>query len=79
MKDTLKLLMEKLTQNEELKKEIEQNPPKTVEEIKALSKRLGLELGDDDLAELGKVSEEDINQIAGGNLITKCGKAKLYD
>ncbi len=72
MNETLKFLMERLAQNEELKKEVEQNPPKTIEEIKTLSKRLGLELSDDELAELGKVSEEDINQIAGGSLLDKC-------
>ncbi len=69
MNEKLKLLSEKLKQDEALKKELEQNPPKTSEDLIEAAKRLGIVLTDEDLSDFGKLSAEEIDQIAGGKIL----------
>ena len=68
MNEKLKLALEKLEQNPELKAEVTKNPPKTVEEIIAIAARLGFTLTKDDLKPEGKeMSLEEADQLAGGS------------
>lgn len=68
MNEKLKLALEKLEQNPELKDEIMKNPPKTAEEIIAIAARLGFTLTKDDLKPEGKeMSLEEADQLAGGS------------
>ena len=66
MTEKMKLALEKYSQNEALQKEIEKNPPKSVEDVIALGKRLGVELSAADF-EFGKdMTEVELDQVAGG-------------
>ena len=66
MTEKMKLALEKYSQNEALQKEIEKNPPKSVEDVIALGKRLGVELSAADF-EFGKdMTEAELDQVAGG-------------
>ena len=66
MTEKMKLALEKYSQNEALQKEIEKNPPKNVEDVIALGKRLGVELTAADF-EFGKdMTEAELDQVAGG-------------
>ena len=74
MNEKLKLALEKLEQNPELKEEVTKNPPKTVEEIIAIAARLGVTLTKEELeAEKMEMSLEELDQVAGG------GKGKDFD
>ncbi len=66
MNEKLQLALEKLNQNEKIKKEIEAAPPQSVEELIDIGERLGVDLTEEDLKDFGKLSAEDIDQIAGG-------------
>ena len=68
MNEKLKLALEKLERNPELKVEVMKNPPKNAEEIIAIAARLGVELTKDDLKPQDKeMSLEDADQLAGGS------------
>ena len=79
MTEKMKLALEKYSQNEALQKEIEKNPPKSVEDVIALGKRLGVELSAADF-EFGKdMTEAELDQVAGGKtkseIKAKCDSA----
>ena len=81
MTEKMKLALEKYSQNEALQKEIEKNPPKSVEDVIALGKRLGVELTAADF-EFGKdMTEAELDQVAGGwnksEMDRICGKVNL--
>ena len=80
MTEKMKLALEKYSQNEALQKEIEKNPPKSVEDVIALGKRLGVELSAADF-EFGKdMTEAELDQVAGGRgkytVKDKCGSGE---
>ena len=74
MNEKLKLALEKLEQNHELKDEVKKNPPKTAEEIIAIAAQLGIALTKDDLKPEGKeMSLEEADQVAGGDKVDNVG------
>ena len=61
----MKQLFEKLAQNPELKAELEKNPPKSVEDVIAAAKRLGVELKKEELEDK-ELSLDNADQVEGG-------------
>ena len=65
MNEKMKQLFEKLAQNPELKAELEKNPPKSVEDVIAVAKRLGVELKKEELEDK-ELSLDNADQVEGG-------------
>ena len=74
MNEKLKLALEKLERNPELKAEVMKNPPKSAEEIIAIAARLGVKLTKDDLKpESKEMSLEEADRLAGGDKVDNVG------
>ena len=74
MNEKLKLALEKLEQNPELKEEVTKNPPKNAEEIITIAARLGVKLTKDDLKpESKEMSLEEADRLAGGDKVDNVG------
>lgn len=66
MNERIKMAIEELKQNKEMQEEIKQNPPKSIDDLIVLAKRLGVELTKADFELPEDMTDEEMKQIAGG-------------
>lgn len=67
MNEKIKTVLEKISQDEELKAQFKSNPPKTAKDFLAFAEKIGVELSEEDIEnDCKEMTDEDLAKVAGG-------------
>lgn len=76
MNENLKKVFEELQENEEFKKQLKENPPKTEKDLATLLEKLGVDVDLEDLkCSKKELTDEELEKVSGGNdeFLEDCG------
>lgn len=71
MNDIIKLVMKKISENEDLKEQFKNNPPKSPEEFIELAKQVGVDLTVEAVQSACKeLQDDELDKVSGGSCFT---------